>query len=480
MAGLPQNPRWRALSAGFALLAHAFLAPGVAQADAQSDEARFRELFRELVEIDSSLATGNCTNAAQAMAQRLRDAGLPASDIRILGPEDRPREHALVATLRGRDRKAQPLLLLAHIDVVNARAEDWGRDPFKLVEADGWLTARGVADDKAMAAIFTDSLIRYREQQYVPRRDIKLALTCGEETSGQFNSVAWLLEHEPQALAAAFAINEGAGGELDAEGRPVALNIQAGEKVYQDFTLEVGDEGGHSSRPRRENAIYRMASALQRLEAYRFPVQFNDATRGYFEAQAELSPPDVAADMRAVLQSPTDEAAITRLWNRNPAWNAMLRTTCIATMIDGGHAPNAQPQHVKTNVNCRILPGVSVDSITQTLKDVVADEHVAITPSAEPVVIGPPPPLTTHMLDPVRKLAQTLWPGVAIVPTMATGATDGRFLNAAGIPTYGLSGIFHDAEGSHAHGLNEHLRVRSLLDGRRFLYEIVKVYAEQK
>ncbi|WP_428311999.1 M20/M25/M40 family metallo-hydrolase [Hydrocarboniphaga sp.] len=451
-------------------------------AGAQGDgEAAFRELYRELIEINTTLSVGDCTAAAKAMSARLSAAGFAASDLQLLGPADHPREQALIATLHGSSPKLKAVLLLAHIDVVEARREDWQRDPFKLVEENGWFYARGASDDKAMAAVFTDAMIRFKQQGYQPRRDIKLALTCGEETSEQFNSVRWLLENKPDALRAAFALNEGASGELDAAGKPVALQIQAGEKVYEDFTLETTSGGGHSSRPAPgDNAIYRLAAGLSRLAAYQFPLALNDATRGYFQAQSKLVAPDIAADMQAVLKDPPDAAAQARLWAANPMWNSMLRTTCVATQLSGGHAPNALPQRATANVNCRILPGVAVADVQQTLVTVLADDGITVRPSPEPVVIGPAPPLTPQMLQPVHKVAATIWPGVTIVPSMSTGATDGRFLNAAGIPTYGLSGMFHDAEGSHMHGLNERIRVKSLMDGRRFLYEVVKIYGSQK
>ena len=278
------------------LLGSGVAAPALAGDDG---EAAFRSLYRELVEIDTTLSAGDCTAASRAMAARLAAAGYPQADLQILGPAERPREHALIATLHGSAGSTlAPLLLLAHVDVVEARRADWQRDPFKLVEEDGWFYARGASDDKAMAAIFTDAMIRYRREGYRPRRDIKLALTCGEETSEQFNSVSWLLAHQPDALKAAFALNEGAGGELDASGRPVSLQIQAGEKVYADFTLEITNNGGHSSRPVADNAIYRLAAALQRLAAYTFPIALNDATRGYFQAQAALVGGGRAADQR--------------------------------------------------------------------------------------------------------------------------------------------------------------------------------------
>ncbi|HEX7914490.1 M20/M25/M40 family metallo-hydrolase, partial [Rudaea sp.] len=377
----------------------------------------------------------------------------------------------------GSDKLAKPILLLAHIDVVEAKREDWERDPFKLVEENGWFYARGSSDDKAMAASFTDNLIRYKKSGFVPKRSIKLALTCGEETPDTFNGVKWLIQAHPEALDAAFALNEGAGGELDKDGKHVALQIQAGEKVYQDFKLDASDVGGHSSRPTHNNPIAHLAAGLEKLSAYNFPVAFNQATKGYYEAESKLLPADIGAQMKLVLANPKDEAAIEKLWAINPGWNSMLRTTCVVTQIEGGHAPNALPQHVTANVNCRILPGVPIEDVRKQIVSVMGDDKIAVKLAGDPGIQSPPPPLSEKIMEPVRKVSESMWPGVAIVPTMSTGATDGRFLNAAGIPTYGLSGMFHDAEGSRAHGLNERIRVKSLLDGRKFLYEVVKIYA---
>lgn len=446
-------------------------------ADPANGEAAFRALYRELIEINTTRSVGSCTEAAEAMRRHLLAAGVPAADAQILAPPGHPKDGALIAVLHGTDPRAKAILLLAHIDVVEARREDWVRDPFKLVEEDGWFYARGASDDKAMAAVFTDSVVRYRTEGFRPRRDIKLALTCREETPDVANTVKWLTAEKPEVLAAAFALNEGAGGELDASGHPIALQIQAGEKVYQDFKLETTDVGGHSSRPTRENAIVRLSAGLARLGAHQFPIAVNQATHGYFEAEAKLTDPDKAADMRAILANPPDEAAAQRLWTANPSWNGMLRTTCIVTQVNGGHAANALPQHATANVNCRILPGVPIAEVGQEIGRALADDKISVAPTGDPGIQSPPPPLTEAMLGPVRKVAAKIWPGVPLVPTMSTGATDGRFLNAAGVPTYGLSGMFHDAEGSHAHGLNERIRVKSLLDGRRFLYEVVKLYA---
>ena len=274
-------------------------------------------------------------------------------------------------------------------------------------------------------------------------------------------------------------MNEGAGGLLDAAGKPMSLEVQAGEKIYQDFTLEVQNQGGHSSRPTRDNAIVRMAAAIVRLGAYQFPASLNDATRGYFTAQASLQPPEIAAAMRAIVANPADDAAAQALWTANPSWNGMLRTTCVATQFAGGHAPNALPQRATVNVNCRILPGVPVDQVQQDIARVLADEAISIRRAGERGLDSKPPPLTPEFLAPIRKVAAKLWPGVPVVPTMSTGATDGRYLNAAGVPTYGVSGMFDEAAGSGAHGLDEHIRVQSVIDGRRFLGEIVEAYTSK-
>ena len=445
---------------------------------ADDGEAAFRELYRELVEINTTLSEGSCSAAAEAMAARLRVAGFPADAIEVLVPADQPKDGNLVARLEGREPGLAPILLLAHIDVVEAKRADWERDPFKLVEENGFFYARGASDDKAMAAIFTDSLIRFRKEGHRPRRTITLALTCGEETSSVHNGVIWLLENRPELLRAKLALNEGASGLLDANEHPVALDIQAGEKVYQDFTLESTNVGGHSARPERSNAINQLAAALLRIASYQFPIALNSTTRAYFEHQATMAPPAVAADVRAVLVEPPSAEAAERIWSHNPSWNGMLRTTCVATMIEGGHAENALPQRAKANVNCRILPGTTIEAVQEQLRRLVADEGIRIYLQGDRGITSPVPPLTPQVLEPARLVAGQIWPGVPLVPTMTPGATDGRLLNSAGIPTYGLSGLFHDAGGSRAHGLNERIRVKSVLDGRRFLHEVVRIYAD--
>jgi len=468
----------RALSA-LGLLALSLSAPRPtlgAGVDYAAGEAGFRELYEELVETNTTLSAGSCTEAAQKLARRLQAAGMPAASMQVLAPAEHPRSGSLVASYTGHDPQLEPVMLLAHIDVVEARREDWQRDPFTLVEEDGFFYARGASDDKAMAAIWADLLVRWSDRKYRPRRGVTLALTCGEETPENFNGVDWLIRTQPQLMRAKFVVNEGAGGLLDDAGQPVSLEVQAGEKVYQDYTLELTHPGGHSSRPTGENPIVRMSAALVKLGAYQFPVGLNDATRGYFQAQAPLQPPAVAADMKAIVANPQDEAAARRLWTANPSWNGMLRTTCVATEFAGGHAPNALPQRAKVNVNCRILPGVPVERVREEIVRVISDEGIAVTFAGESGIGAPVPPLTDDVMQPIRDAAARLWPGVRVVPTMSTGATDGRYLNAAGIPTYGVSGIFADAQGSGAHGLDERVRVKSVMDGRRFLHEIVEAY----
>jgi acetylornithine deacetylase/succinyl-diaminopimelate desuccinylase-like protein len=455
---------------------------GVARAQSVSkdpSETAFRGLYRQLVEINTTASVGSCTAAAEAMGARLKAAGFPDSDVKVVFPDEHPKAGALLATLHGSDPKSGAILLMAHIDVVEAKREDWARDPFKLVEEGGYFYARGASDDKAMAAIFTDSLIRYKAEGFKPTRDIKLALTCGEE-GGQFNSVPWLLEKYPEAMKATFALNEGDDSRLDDRGQPKLLSIQVGEKVYMDYNLEVTNPGGHSSRPVKDNAIYHLANGLARLGAYDFPIALNDATKAYYEQTAKVEPdPEVAGAMRAMVKDPTDAAAAAIL-ARDPARNSMMRTTCVATMVEAGHAPNALPQRAKANVNCRILPGNDPKVIRDQLDTIVADPAITITLSAAPDPVSPPPPLTPQIMGPATKVASKIWPGTPFIPAMLTGATDGRFTNAAGTVTYGLSGLMAGADGDNIHGLNERIQVKALMNGRRFLYEVVKLYADGK
>src|SRR5450432_2752522 len=428
------------------------------------DEAQFRGLYKELVETNTTLSAGNCTLAAERMAARLKAARFADSELHIFTAADHPKEGGLVAVFPGKDPKLKAILLLAHIDVVEAKREDWQRDPFKLVEENGYFYARGASDDKAMAASFTDAMIRYKKEGFKPRRDIKLALTCGEETPDTFNGAHWLMTTHRAEMEAAFALNEGAGGRLDGDKR-VYLGIQAGEKVYQDYTLEVTNAGGHSSRPVRDNAIYHLAGGLSKIGLYDFPAHLNEATRLHFQRMSPILGAQLGADMKAALAQPTPQDVVASI-ARDPGYNSMMRTTCVATMVSAGHALNALPQRATANVNCRILPGEAPEAVMATLARVMDDRAIHIKLAGEKSPVSPPPPLTAAITGPAEAVGHQLWPGVPLVPAMSTGATDGRFLTADGVPTYGLSGMFGESDGGGVHGLNERIRVRSLYEGR--------------
>ena len=459
----------------------ALAAPSV---DTPAGEQRFRELYKELVETNTTLSAGSCTLAAERMAARLKAAGFPDSDLHPFAAPDHPKEGGLVAVYPGRDPKLKAILLLAHIDVVEAKREDWTRDPFTLVEENGSFYARGASDDKAEAAIWVDTLIRYRAEKYQPRRTLKVALTCGEETAGAFNGAEWLSKNHRELIDAAFALNEGAAGELDAAGRQVSLDIEAGEKFPQNYRFEVTNPGGHSSRPVKDNAIYRLAAALTRISAYDFPAQFTDANRGYFSGMAKIQAAkgetDVANAMNAFLRDPNDAQALALISGKDPSWNATLRTTCVATMLDAGHATNALPQRARAVVNCRIFPGVSTDSVRTKLEELVADPAVKVTALETRGPTSSPPPLTPAVMKPIEQLAAQFWPGVPVLPILQAGATDGEFTNAVGIPTFGVRPVFVGPDLGNIHGLNEYVGVKPLLEGREFLYRLVKIYADQK
>jgi acetylornithine deacetylase/succinyl-diaminopimelate desuccinylase-like protein len=442
-----------------------------AQPEPAPAQRSLRAIYRELVEINTTTSSGDCTQAAEAMGRHLLRAGLPAADVRVLVPPGAAKKGNLVARYRG-SGGARPILLLAHLDVVEAKRADWERDPFVLVEENGYFYARGAMDDKAMAAIFVANLIRYVEEGYRPKRDLILALTCDEEVVSLTNGVEYLIRNHRDLVDAEMVLNEGAIGLLDKEGRRVRLGLQAGEKVVLQYQLEVTNPGGHSSLPQRENAIYRLAEALVRLSKYEFPVNLSDTTRGYFTRMAAIESGQTAADMRAVMRDPPDPAAVARL-SQDPLNNATLRTTCVATMVQAGHAVNALPQRAQAQVNCRVLPNDSLEEVEQRLFTILSDDRIQIARTFEPTV-SPMPPLNPQLVHVVEEVTGELWPGVPVIPTLSTGATDGRFLNNAGIPTYGVSGLFRDPDGSGVHGLNERIRVQSLYDGHEFLYRVVK------
>src|SRR3954464_798803 len=412
------------------LLAAAAAAPSIAQP--APDEAQFRAIYKELVETNTTLSAGSCTLAAQRMAARLKAAGFPDSDLHLIVEPSHPKEGNLVAVLPGTDPRAKAILLLAHIDVVEANRADWERDPFTLVEENGYFYARGSSDDKAQASVWVDTLARFKREGFRPKRTIKMALTCGEETAGAFHGAQYLASHERALIDAEFGLNEGAGGLLDDHGRPVALNIQAGEKFPQNYPIEVTNPGGQISRPVKENAIYRLADALVKLRAYDFPVQSNEATRGYFGAMAKLLHDPATPAMAAFAANPSDARAAATIAAADPAWNAILRTTCVATMLDGGHATNALPQRAGANVNCRIFPGTSVEEVRRRLGRGVGDPQVKVTILETRSQIAPPPPLTEAIVGPAKKVAAEMWPGVPFVPLMGAGRHAPAFMNHRG------------------------------------------------
>lgn len=461
-----------------AVLAAALL---VSQSQAETpglrpDQVAYRALFKELVETNTTLSSGSCSLAAERMATRLRAAGIPDSQITLFATPENPREGGLVAVFPGSSTTLKPILAIAHIDVVEAKREDWIRDPFTLVEEGGYFYARGVADDKAMAATLVDTLIRFKQTGYTPKRTVKIALTCGEETNGAFNGVEWLAANKRELIDAEFALNEGGGGTTDGKGNVVEQTMQVGEKTFATYRLETRNAGGHSSAPRPDNAIYQLSRALGKLEAHEFPLEFTDTTRTYFRVAGAGRKNAIGAAMVALAANPADKAA-EAVVNQDPFLHSNLRTTCVATMLDGGHARNALAQRAGAYVNCRIFPGHSVEAIRNHLTTIVGDPGVTITTLAPLRPSPPSPPLDPKLMNPAAKLVARYFPGVPLVPVMANGYTDATFLGAVGIPTYGVPGIWGDPGGNGVHGLNERIEARSLYMGRDFLFDLIKAYA---
>ena len=443
----------------------------------EADRKLFREIYQELVEINTTDSVGDNTQAAQAMAARLKSAGFTDTEMQIVVPPGAPKKGNLVARLKGTGAK-KPLLLLAHIDVVEAKREDWERDPFKLVEEGGYFYARGSVDDKAMAAIFVANMIRYKKQGYRPDRDLILALTADEElgSTSKWNGANWLVKNNRALIDAEFGLNEGGGGELKG-GKPLLNRVQAAEKVSVHFRLEVKNPGGHSSRPHPDNAIYELAEGLAKFGKFHFPVKLNETTRIYFSRSAQFQSGQTADDMRALARDTPDPEAATRL-SQSPTYNSTLRTTCVATRLDGGHANNALPQTARATINCRILPDDPVDGVMKTIQQVVGDK-VTVTRASEPVPSAPSA-LRPEVMGPIEKVTGEFWPGVPVVPAMSTGATDSRFMRNGSIAMYGVSGLFLDQDDNRSHGLNERMPVKSLYDGHEFLYRLVKELAGGK
>jgi acetylornithine deacetylase/succinyl-diaminopimelate desuccinylase-like protein len=404
---------------------------------------------------------------AEAAARRLREAGFPESDIFVGGAS--PTKANLVVRYHGTGRR-RPILLLAHTDVVEAKREDWSMDPFTLNEKDGYFYGRGTGDDKAQAAVWIANLIRYKREGFKPDRDIIVALTADEEGGGPFNGVQWLLKNKRDLIDAEYTLNEGGWGE-SVGGVRLSNDVQVSEKYVINYRLEVHNKGGHSSLPVADNAIYHLAGALDRLSRFGFPLKTNDVTRAYFHAMSAIEKGPVAVDLAKVATG--DAAAMTRVARGSTAWNATLRTTCVATQLEGGHAKNALPQLAAANVNCRVLPEDKIDYVTSTLKRVIGDTAVTLTIDGTPQS-GPASPMRDDLLAAIRAVTTSLWPGVPTVPMMVMGATDGLYLRVAGIPTYGVQGFFYDRDDIRFHGRDERLKVQSFYEGQTFLYELVK------
>jgi acetylornithine deacetylase/succinyl-diaminopimelate desuccinylase-like protein len=441
------------------------------------DQVSFLALYKELVETNTTVSTGSCTLAADRMAAHLKAAGYTDKDITLFSVPDHPKEGGLVAILPGTSSTAKPMLLLGHLDVVEAKRQDWTRDPFTLIEENGYFYGRGTSDMKAMDATWVDDFIRFKQSGYQPKRTIKLALTCGEETTYAFNGAQWLAQNRPQLISAAFALNEGGGGRTDGHGKLETESIQVGEKAVQNYRLETVNAGGHSSIPIRDNAIYELSDALLKVRNYEFPVKFSDTTRVFFAKAGAARGDELGHAMVALSQNPGDTAA-EAIVSRDRSYHSMLRTTCVATLLEGGHANNALPQRAAANVNCRIFPGETVQGTQAALVAAIADPGVKVTlvPPVRPIAV--PPPLDPKIIGPAEKLVAQYFPGVPLIPSMSTGASDGIFLEAIGIPVYGVPGGWGDPDGNGVHGLNERRSVRSVFVGRDFLTDLVKVYAD--
>jgi acetylornithine deacetylase/succinyl-diaminopimelate desuccinylase-like protein len=444
------------------------------------------DIFKQLIEINTTDSIGSTTIAARAMAQRLLEAGFPAADVSVLGPNER--KGNMVARYRGRSgSKLRPILIIGHLDVVEARREDWSTDPFEFVERDGYYYGRGTQDMKDSDAIAVTDFIRLRKEGFVPDRDVILALTADEE-GGTSNGVDWLLQNHRDLIDAEFALNPDSGGVATEHGKPLVVEFEATEKLYGDYQLLATNPGGHSSLPRPDNAIYHVADALAALQKYQFPFELNTVTREYFTQMARVEPPEMAADMRAILADPPDAAAIARL-SQDPIYNSTMRTTCIATMLAGGHAFNALPQRAEANVNCRIFPGHSQEEIRLQLVKIFNDAQLSVRYRSDSGELSDhgsdrkamaPPPLRADVMESLRGIAAKLWPGAPVVPIMETGASDSIYTMMAGIPSYGINGVAIDRDDVRAHGKDERVKVDSYYTGVEFYYEFLKALTTHK
>jgi len=436
-----------------------------------SEKQLAREIYKEFIEIQSGFTTGSTTPVAEAAAARLKSAGFAPEDIFVGGAN--PRKANLVVRYRG-NGKLKPLLLLAHTDVVEAKREDWSVDPFQLLERDGYFYGRGTGDDKAQAAVWIANLIQYKKEGFKPDRDLIVALTADEEGGGPFNGVDWLLKNHRDLIDAEFCLNEGGWGEM-VNGKRVANYVQVAEKYVMNFRFEVRNKGGHSSLPVADNAIYHLAGALDRLSHFGFPLKTDEVTAEYFRQMASIQTGSLKQDLAGTAAG--SQESMQRISAAATAWNATLRTTCVATQLEGGHAMNALPQLAAATINCRVLPEDSVEYVTSTLQEIVADDQVSVKLFGTPER-GPVSPMRPDVLAAARRATAALWSGVAVVPDMVMGATDGRALRIAGIPTYGIQGFFIDRDDVRFHGRDERMLVTSFFEGQAFLYDLVKLLSK--
>ena len=457
-------------------------------AGAQIDDATRKlshDIFKQLIEINSTDSVGSVTAASEAMAQRFRDAGFPESDIQILGPENNDRKKNLIVRLHG-SGKRRPILLIGHLDVVEANREDWTTNPFEFVEKDGFYYGRGTQDMKSGDAIMVTTLIRFKEEGYVPDRDIILALTADEE-GGKSNGMNWLIQNHRDLIDAEFVLNHDGGGVITNHGKPVMMTVDATEKLYADFQLSVTNPGGHSSIPRPDNAIYSLANGLTRLEHFQFPFELNEVTRAYYKRMIDRETPERSADIKAILKTPPDLSAAGRL-SRDATDNSTLHTTCVATRLNAGHANNALPQRAEAIVNCRILPGHSAEEVRNQLIKLLADPKIVIRYVDDAGNVSddppsrrsfPPPPLRRDVFGPLEKITDEMWPGTPVIPDMATGASDGIYTMSVGLPTYQISGTSVDRDDIRAHGKDERLGVESYYKGVDFYYRYLKALTSE-
>ncbi|RVQ69327.1 M20/M25/M40 family metallo-hydrolase [Croceicoccus ponticola] len=469
----------RLITAVSCIAAMAIGQPAMAQGGDGPDAgwASFQGLYQALVETDTTLSGGSCTKAARIAADHLATAGMARENLHVIVATDHPEEGSLVAIYPGTDPKAGAILLMAHLDVVEARREDWQRDPFKLIEEDGWFFARGASDAKSLAAIWTDALARFARDGHRPRRTVKVMLTCGEETNGAFNGAEWLAANRRELIDAEFALNEGGGGTADIDGKVLTQTVQVGEKTFANYALETINPGGHSSLPRPDNAIYDLSRALLAVEALRFPVELTDVTRQSLAQEAKTGGAEMGAAIDALLADPTDATA-DAIVSTNPHLRGNTRTTCVATMVEAGHARNALPQRATANVNCRIFPGHAIEDVRGQLERAIGNDAIVVT-TLPPVRPAPEaPPITKALMAPIETLVARHYPGAAVGIRMSNGYTDSTFLTAAGIPAYGTPGLWWGPEPNGIHGLDERIRVKSLMDGRAFLYDLVRAYVD--